>query len=358
MEEWVVIKDNPKYSISSIGRVKFNATGYILKPHYDKDGYIDVALSVSKYKSIYRRVHRLVAEAFIPNPNNHPVVNHINCVKDDNRVENLEWCTVAYNTIYSLEDGKSTKAVSLEVYNIHTKQTFNVRSLKYFVKKFLGKHYSILNVAGMIKSSEIRPIDHKYIVKIINIDSLTTIYTKNRKFATSIYVYDHVTDKLSTYYGRVAICYALEFKYLDPIKDGKVYRKLGYSIATDENLIEKKPILSKIAINQIISDRKEYIMSYPQGNSCIYFIYDYLTGKEYELRTITDGLKLINSGNASGGYITNSSLTSHLTRSAKDNSIRLVRGFGISRSRRDSWRIFSRDDILKSLKLKENKFSK
>lgn len=91
MEEWKVIKDNPKYSISSIGRVKFNATDYILKRHYDKDGYVDVALSVSKNKAIYRRIHRLVAEAFIPNPKNYLMVNHTNGIKDDNRVENLEW---------------------------------------------------------------------------------------------------------------------------------------------------------------------------------------------------------------------------------------------------------------------------
>lgn len=358
MEEWAVIKDNPKYSISSIGRIKFNATGYILKPHYDKDGYIDAALSVSRHKAIYRRVHRLVAEAFIPNPNNYPVVNHINCIKDDNRVENLEWCTVRYNTIYSLEDGKSPKAVSLEVYDINTKKTFTVRSIKHFVKKFLGKNYTILSVAGMIKSSGFRPIAHKYIVKVINPESLTTIYATKEKSANSIYVYDHTTDKLNVYYGRAAVCYALELRYIKPLKSYEVYKKLGYSIAKDENLIDKTPILSTSMINQIISDRKEYIASYQQVKYYNYFLYDYITNKEYELKTIADGLKLINNSGRSSEHVVSSRLMSYLIKSVKSDSIKLLCGFGVSRTRRNNWHMFSRDAIIKSLKLNKSKFSK
>lgn len=68
-------------------------------------GYFKILLSKNK-KQYTRNVHRLVAETYIPNPNNLPVINHKNEIKNDNRVENLEWCTHQYNCIYSISKHK------------------------------------------------------------------------------------------------------------------------------------------------------------------------------------------------------------------------------------------------------------
>ena len=89
MEQWKQIEDYEHYEVSTEGRVK-NKKGEILKARKNEHGYLYVSLwKNNKGKNF--RVNRLVAIAFIPNPNNYTDVNHINEDKTDNRVENLEW---------------------------------------------------------------------------------------------------------------------------------------------------------------------------------------------------------------------------------------------------------------------------
>ena len=91
------------YQISNFGRIK-NKYNKIKKLSYDKDGYLRTSLYKNgKPKSV--GVHRLVADAFIKNPNNFSQVNHKNEIKDDNVVENLEWCDINYNNRYSKRIG-------------------------------------------------------------------------------------------------------------------------------------------------------------------------------------------------------------------------------------------------------------
>ncbi|WP_300559644.1 NUMOD4 domain-containing protein [Companilactobacillus sp.] len=66
--------------------------GRILKQHSDKGGYLKIGFHVNG-KSIAKSVHRLVAQTFLPNPNGFPMVNHRDCDRKNNHVENLEWCT-------------------------------------------------------------------------------------------------------------------------------------------------------------------------------------------------------------------------------------------------------------------------
>jgi hypothetical protein len=72
--------------------------GKILKQFKNNAGYKQVQLSF-RYKSIPKRVHRLVAEAFLDNPNNYKCVNHIDGNKENNNVNNLEWCSYSHNNM-------------------------------------------------------------------------------------------------------------------------------------------------------------------------------------------------------------------------------------------------------------------
>lgn len=89
-----------KYQVSNYGNVKslIHDKPRLLKPSLT-NGYLTVTLSNKKGSSKYL-VHRLVAFAFIPNPNNYKEVNHIDEIKTNNCVTNLEWCTRAYNMAY------------------------------------------------------------------------------------------------------------------------------------------------------------------------------------------------------------------------------------------------------------------
>lgn len=139
MTEWRDIKDfEGLYQISTSGevksveRIKQNNLGFqkvnerIRKLSKDKDGYLQVCLS-KEGRHYLKKIHRLVAEAFLPNPDNLPVINHKNENKEYNRVENLEWCTVKYNTNYG--NGITKMAITqgrpvLQLYNGYVIEEF------------------------------------------------------------------------------------------------------------------------------------------------------------------------------------------------------------------------------------------
>jgi hypothetical protein len=110
MEEiWKPIKGfEGKYEISNYGEVKsLPRNGTVLKPRLmlgfiDSSGYHQVLLLSGK---IHKKIHRLVAEAFIPNPHNKPCVNHIDRIKTNNNVANLEWVTYKENVLHTFKSG-------------------------------------------------------------------------------------------------------------------------------------------------------------------------------------------------------------------------------------------------------------
>ena len=122
-EEWRDIKGYENmYQISNMGNVKslnYKQTGRekIMKSLVDKDGYLFVCLCKNRKVKPFK-VHRLVAQAFISNPNNYPCVNHKDENKQNNCVSNLEFCTVKYNNIYNGRQKRIAEKLSKPVLKI------------------------------------------------------------------------------------------------------------------------------------------------------------------------------------------------------------------------------------------------
>lgn len=154
-EEWRDIDEfEGQYQVSNLGRARsFARASYtepkILKNIYDSDGYCLVNLCYKKrgIRNKLSRVHRLVAKAFIDNPNGFPEVNHKDEDKRNNCVDNLEWCATQYNLTYG-----NRLNCTYGSNNYHSKLTISqVREIRKVYKKGdlrfgqsdLGKKYGV-----------------------------------------------------------------------------------------------------------------------------------------------------------------------------------------------------------------------
>lgn len=154
MEKWKnVVGYEGIYEISNTGILKRVISNRCLKErilkHNKPKGYHQVTLCKN---SIHERaqVHRLVAIAFIPNPENKPFVNHLDSDKDNNSASNLEWCTQKENVRHSLTDGLRTGIRGEKNYNakLKSEEALSIR----FLSKDLGFNQALIaNEYGISK---------------------------------------------------------------------------------------------------------------------------------------------------------------------------------------------------------------
>lgn len=99
---------NDNYIVYENGKIFSKKRGIFLKPSQDNKGYQIVVLTING-KQVTKRLHRIIAEHFIPNPDNKPQVNHIDKNKQNNDISNLEWVTASENMLHAYKD-KERKA--------------------------------------------------------------------------------------------------------------------------------------------------------------------------------------------------------------------------------------------------------
>lgn len=135
MEIWKTIPETDGlYSVSNFGNVRRNEhyttvkpniqktnetvafyKEKLVKPYKDSSGYLVVSIRGIKGNTIRKKIHRLVAQAFIPNPNGYDTVNHIDENKMNNSLENLEWVTAKENANHGTRNSRIQKALSNRV---------------------------------------------------------------------------------------------------------------------------------------------------------------------------------------------------------------------------------------------------
>lgn len=143
-----VVGHEELFMVSSIGHIKSKRTGKILKAHTNKSGYVTIATRVGgrSGKNLCLRVHRVVAEAFIPNPKYKAEVNHINGIKSDNNLSNLEWASRQENVDHAVSSGlisPSAKLNSRKLSKEDVSEIFNLSSIGGFSQRQISRKFAV-----------------------------------------------------------------------------------------------------------------------------------------------------------------------------------------------------------------------
>lgn len=259
MEIWKTINGYENfYEVSNYGRVRSldrivyfknkkgsrAYKGKILKQKYH-NGYAMVNLNKNKNMEV-KYIHRLVAEAFLPNPKNFPCVNHIDGVKSNNHVENLEWCTYSENNKYALLNNLRTNNINGLLLN----------NKKNSIKVACYKDDKIIHIGNNSRELAKWLIDNLLILKTKNIETISRIirrYSKeNKKYYNLTFIRVDLNQEIENDENQIVILsgnkvigvfntsrecaeWLLKKHYISEVTEDTIARKIRKIMNTDKS---------------------------------------------------------------------------------------------------------------------------
>lgn len=285
-ELWKIIEGYPNYSVSSYGRVRNNKrldykSGGILANRLNMYGYVEVCLYHNE-AYVFRRVHRLVAKAFVLGESaEHNQVNHLDGDKTNNRASNLEWCTPLENTQHSAVTGLRTTSTVVSVTDHganaggNTDRTGVYPSISELARTIGIKHDTII---PYIKYSNEYPFMGRYTITIDDYN-----LSNSNSLGKKIYVYDLLSSAPSNctiYKGANAAAFSTGIKSLSDLNKFGCVNIAGYVIAKDQIADLSKYTAGTMA------DRMKYMAVPYRGVK--YALYDYTRKEESRFDNLKD----------------------------------------------------------------------
>lgn len=348
-EIWKKLNGINNLEVSNIGRVRRIIDKEISEVRIDKDGYLYSKIRPLP-RHIHIKIHRMVAIAFVPNPDCKETVNHDDGNKQNNRAWNLSWNTRKENTNHAVDTGLWTNNFTVKCYDIKTNETKDYMSINRLAEDINLEQAIIIAKA---KFSEEYPILGRYVININDVNGLKPINTSG-KDAVSIYALDLIGKTIEYYESLIMASYhtGLSSSWLSNIVSGKKFDIItsGYMFNVDKELLK---IPTDINVNKLIEYRNKNRSMDTYKRDFKYFLYDYKMKEEFIFDKIESLVSFINTKNTSNKIFTKKDIALILANIHRYKHTALIYGYGIKSSTLDYvWYDYKEAEIINSKNFK------
>lgn len=340
-ELWKTVPYAQRYEVSTLGQIRNKVTNHILRPRLDRYGYPKLVMMSTDHKLLYKTVHRVVAETWLPDRDISLQVNHIDGNKENARLDNLEWNTAKQNIIHSYETLLNTNTSHVVLIDLRSGKKCNFRSIKN-LSKYLNVSRSSL--VPLIKESRRNPIYGYYCIDVV--DEAAMFGTANTKnFGDVIYCYDALTRETTQYPSILLATYHTGIRSLSNIrKNGGYISNIGYQLTFDVSKIDKDQLVD---VAQISKDREAYLLAPYRKQAEKYFTYDYISKREYEFSTLEEITEFFRAIEPKRCDVTRRRIACAIGQITKTGRSGLFKGYGVKSNLQDiGWFPYTEEVLL------------